>query len=113
MTTHVVVSLYLSGKKNKVWKSGDKVSASDFENFDKLLSGGYIKKIESGQQEAVKESSNDDKEPLFVIDRDGEPHNVFEEADVTKAELVSLLEEKKVEFDKTSKKSVLWDLLTA
>ena len=129
MTKGVVVSLYLSGKGKKMFKSGDVVSSSDFENFTELVVKGYIKQIEENETESKTESDSvnsnalkelkeqagmleGDKQPLFIVERDGEQVNVFTIKDIHKAEIVALLTEKEVDFDESDNKADLWDLLT-
>ena len=129
MTKGVVVSLYLSGKGKKMFKSGDVVSSSDVENFTELVVKGYIKQIEENETESKTESDSvnsnalkelkeqagmleGDKQPLFIVERDGEQVNVFTIKDIHKAEIVALLTEKEVDFDESDNKADLWDLLT-
>lgn len=128
MTKGVVVSLYLSGKGKKMFKSGDVVSSSDVENFTELVAKGYIKQIEENETESKTESDSvnsnalkelqeqagmldNEKQPLFVVERKGEKVNVYSEKDIHKAEIVALLTEQGADFDESDNKADLWDLL--
>lgn len=134
--THIVVSLYLSGKGKKIFKSGDHVESSDLNNFSEALAGGYIRPLDEEEPStpASKEPAPTDeppildlppvdgdasqepaptKVPLFIVERDGELVDVFEEKDIHKTEIIAILEQRGVEFDSSERKSILWDLLTA
>jgi len=129
-----VTQRWLSGKGNKVWKSGDIVTASDFpQNIDELVRQGRLKARPDIKDKEIDladltgdletklpetDESDDDildenpmGDPLFTIKRKGEDHPVFVEDDINKSEIVAELEARKIPFDKKNKKAVLWALL--
>lgn len=53
-------------------------------------------------------------QPLFVVSRDDQDVNIYEEKDIHKPEIVELLSKiEGLEFDEKDKKQILWDLLMA
>lgn len=114
----VVIPLGMSGKGNKVFKSGDVVAESQLNRpVQDLIKEGFIKELESeynkSQQSEVNNdvtNSEDDKEPLFIFKTDsGDEIKVFCESDVTKKQLINLMDAKEMEFDSSRTKAILFD----
>lgn len=121
--------LLITGKRNKTFKSGAEVTAEDFTTeqlgshigMGKLvLVDGEAEKVEETEQsgaevtaegtpllEALKREQT--MKVLFTFKRGEEEVNVFEEEDITKAELLVYMDEVlKIEFNSANKKGDLF-----
>lgn len=114
----IVIPLGLSGKGNKVFKSGDVVVESQLNrSVQDLIKEGFIKEFESEDKQSSQSDVNNDvlnsvdnKEPLFVFKADsGEEIKVFGELDVTKKQLINLMDAKELEFDNSKSKAALYE----
>lgn len=107
MKTGIVKALALSGKANKVFRSGDAVKESNFPegNWSKLVQEGFIT-----EDVVVTESNDDTSTTLSVTDAD---NSVVIPAfdDISKKEIIAKLKEKGVEVDEKLTKQKLYDLL--
>ena len=56
-----VIALSVGGRKNKIFKAGDKVADTDFPEgaLDGLIKGGYIKSVEEKKEVKTEISIND------------------------------------------------------
>lgn len=104
MKTGIVKALALSGKANKIFRSGDAVKESNFPegNWSKLVQEGFITEdvVEVVEQSAADNSGSSPSEnskPAFD--------------DISKKEIIEKLKEKGVEVDEKLTKQKLYDLL--
>ena len=106
MREYKVVALSLSGRNNRIFKSGDIVNEDNFPEgqAEQLVNQGFIEYRKTN-----------DKEPSIQADPgEGQPElkvvevKKFEE--VTRAQIIERLTDKGVVFDKNSSKRDLYDL---
>lgn len=120
--------LLITGKRNKTFKSGAEVTAEDFttEQFGSHIGMGKLVLVD-GEAEKVEETEQSDDDEtentsllealkqdqtmtvLFTFMRGEEEVSVFEEDDITKAELLKFMDEVlKIEFNSANKKGDLF-----
>lgn len=120
-----VITIAVSGKGNKVYRSGDIVTA-DLLNYDaeQMVKGGYLKPLDGvekeveqttepkGQEDATSDAeTTEEKTVLFTVELDGEEKEVSSAKDLTKKQIIKLLTDLDVPFDRTKKEDVLFGLL--
>lgn len=115
---YVVVQLYLSGKNNKMFNSGDVVDEAQLSTPAwELVNRGAIK-VFSEEKKTDKtifndqvENTEEESDPVFTFLRGEDEVKVFTSKDISKKEVMELLSEKEIPFDRSKKESVLFDLL--
>lgn len=108
MKTGTVKVTALSGKGNKIFRSGDVVKESNFPegNWKNLVSGGYITEDAVEVSEAVENTST----TLSVTDAgNANAKPAFD--DIDKKGIKALLTEKGIAFDDKMNKQALYNLL--
>ena len=104
MKTGIVKALALSGKANKVFRSGDAVKESNFPegNWSKLVQEGFITEdvVEVAEKTAADNSGSSSSENIKPA---------FD--DISKKEIIAKLKDKGVEVDEKLTKQKLYDLL--
>ena len=120
-----VVTIAVSGKGNKVYRSGDIVTANLL-NYpaEEMVKGGYLIPLDGEEKEVekpVEQTSQEDATPvaesieektvLFSVELDGVEKEVSSAKDLTKKQIIKLLTDLDVPFDRTKKEDVLFGLL--
>lgn len=127
-----VVTIAVSGKGNKVFRTGDIVTANQL-NYDaeKMVRDGYLKVLGgdettspstqpaqqattvSSNQASEQGNSNENKEQavLFVAEFGDKKIEVRNVDDLNKKQIVQLLDDRDAEFDRTKNKEVLFNIL--
>lgn len=120
-----VITIAVSGKGNKVYRSGDIVTANLL-NYpaEEMVKGGYLKPLDGEEKEVekpVEQTSQEDAAPdtesseektvLFTVELDGKEKEVSSAKDLTKKQIIKLLTDLDVPFDRTKKEDVLFGLL--
>lgn len=131
---YIVVSLAVSGKGNKIFRSGDEVKAGQTNvDVDTLVKEGHLQVVDATdtmekevkvpqapvevEVETETETETDatdttEKEPLFLVkDKDGNDKQVFGIDDITLKEIKAELKAKEIEFNPISDKATLFELL--
>lgn len=113
-----VVTIAVSGKGNKVYRSGDIVTANLL-NYpaEEMVKGGYLKPLDDEEKEVEQTNKTPDAESsegktvLIVVEIDGVEKEVSSAKDLTKKQIIKLLTDLDVPFDRTKKEDVLFGLL--
>jgi polyhydroxyalkanoate synthesis regulator phasin len=94
-----VQSLTVNGKGNRIFRHGDVITQNNVEaSVDDLVNNGYIVPMFDEEEDEVLDDLVDSFE-IPSID------------ELTKKDIIEMLEEKGVDFKVTDKKAVLYDLL--
>jgi hypothetical protein len=109
MKTGTVKVTALSGKGNKIFRSGDVVKESNFPegNWKGLVSGGYI--VESTSLSA--QARSDASQASAVLSMTANENSIPAFDAIDKKGIKALLTEKGIAFDDKMNKQALYDLL--
>lgn len=109
MKTGIVKALALSGKGNKIFRSGDAVKETNFPegNWTKLVKDGFIKEDEVVIPELAA-ADNTAEEPAEKNDA-ATALPAF--ADISRKDIMTKLTEKGIAFENNMNKQALYDLL--
>jgi hypothetical protein len=110
MRKFTVISLTLSGKGNRIYRSGDVVTQDSVEaNVDELVKGGYLSEVSAPEPKAAKAAPAPlvDDVPTFKLE--SEPRPTIDE--MTRAQIIEELKAMGTKIPHGANKATLYALL--